>query len=307
MGTYTGPLVEKLKESGTGKVYHSINNVVTNTGRTSSTSPNGQNMPEEIRRCVEVPSHAIIQCDFSQLEMCAAAQLSGDRQLQYDVDNSDVHFETGKDVMGWRVPGDMDKHSRRLVKGVNFGIVYGGGAKTISKETGVPENLVKKQIDAFKKRYPHFVEWQQDLKATVAATPGVSPTFKDGETYYKHPWTSCTGRVYMFPDTKRPWDGKIGPNPSAVVNYPVQGFATADIVPLFVALLHGWTRMQTGYPFIAVHDSVAAVKKNGVTNAQIESEIRTIEKNLPKYIEGVYDVKMKVALKLDIEVKTTWT
>jgi DNA polymerase I-like protein with 3'-5' exonuclease and polymerase domains len=307
VGTYTQPLVAKLKESGTGKVYHSINNVVTNTGRTSSTSPNGQNMPEEIRRCVEVPGHAIIQCDFSQLEMCAAAQLSGDKQLQFDVDHSDVHFETGKDVMGWRTPADMDKASRRTVKGVNFGIIYGGGYKTISKETGVPENLVKKQIAAFKKRYPEFINWQDNLKATVAATPGVSPTFKDGETYYKHPWMSETGRMYMFPDTKRKWDGVIGPNPSAVVNYPVQGFATADIVPLFVALLHGWTRMQTGYPFIAVHDSVAAVKKSGITNADIEREIRTIEKNLPRYIEGVYDVKMNVALKLDIEVKTTWT
>lgn len=307
VGTYTKPLVEKLDASGTRRVYHTINNVVTNTGRTSSTNPNGQNMPEIVRACVKTAGHKVVQCDFSQLEMCAAAQLSKDFMLIHDVNNSDVHFETGKTVMGWRTTADMDKHSRRLVKGVNFGILYGGGPVTISKETGVPENLVKKQMTAFKARYPKFIKWQDDLKAVVVATPGMSPTFKDGEAYYKHPWTSVTGRVYMFPDSKRKWDGKIGPNPSAVVNYPVQGFATGDIVPLFIALLHGYSRMQHGWPFIAVHDSVAAIRKSTSTDLDVTRELRVVEQLLPHAIEQIYELELLVKLKLDIEIKDSWS
>lgn len=307
VGTYTGPLLAEMERNGDHRVFHTIHNTSTSTGRTSSTKPNGQNMPEVIRECVAAKDTKIVQFDFSQLEVCIAAQLSGDLTLRCDVETSDVHYETGKSVMGWRTPADMDKHNRRLVKGINFGIIYGGGKKTLSEQTGVPENLVEKQIKAFKDRYHIFADWQRDLKAQITRTPGILPEFKDGETYYYHPYYSESGRKYMYKDHKRPWDGKIGPSPSMIVNYPVQGFATGDIVPLFIAALHGWKPMATAIPFVPVHDSVAAVKRKKAAPTDIELEVRILEEALPRLIKEAYKVEMMVPLKLDLEIKDTWT
>ena len=307
VGTYTGPMLANIERRHETKAYHTINNVVTSTGRTSSSNPNGQNMPPEIRTCVYVnEDHPIVSFDFSQLELCIAAQLSGDPMMHHDVWHSDVHFETGKNVMGWKKPADMDKDSRRKVKGINFGIIYGGGVKTLSEQTGVPENLVQKQIDSFKTRYIVYTRWQEKLKAEVRGG-GHSPIFRDGEAYYLHDWVSPTGRKYSFRDTKRPWDGKIGISPSAVVNYPVQGTATGDIVPLFIAVLHGIRPMLTCHPFLAVHDSVTGVQRLPYTAAAVEHEVKEAELALPGLVEKVYNIKLNVPLKLDVEITTTWT
>lgn len=305
-GTYTGPFLARVRHTGESRAYHSINNVVTNTGRTSSSGPNAQNLPDLVRACVGAAGFEVFQMDFSQLELCGAAELSGDLSLLYDVKHSDVHYETGKDVMGWKDPADMDKHSRRVVKGVNFGIIYGGGEKTISKETGVPVELVKKQIAAFKRRYPVFTEWQKNLKKTVAGLRGTDPAFKAGESYYLRRWVSATGRIYMFPDSKRKWDGAIGPNPSAIVNYPVQGYATGDVVPLFIAYIHGYNRMQYGFPFVAVHDSVVGLVLP-TNREKIEREIKLAEEELPNLIAAAYGLVPAAPYKLDLEIKPTWT
>jgi DNA polymerase I-like protein with 3'-5' exonuclease and polymerase domains len=307
LGTYVKPFIEKQVD---GAIHHNINQCSTATGRTSSSNPNSQNMPDEVRKLIGVEDdvHKILQLDFSQLEMCAAAQLSNDPVMIHDVQHKDVHFETGKVVFGWKTPTDMDKHSRRLVKGVNFGTIYGGGPKTLSEQTGADENLVRKLQDAFKTRYPIFSLWQTNLKKEVGRITGSPPVTidADGQCYYTRMWRSTSGRMYGFQEMRNPYNGKIDVSPSCVVNYPVQGFATGDIIPLFIGYVFGFSTPECLSPINAVHDSIVAL-----VPAKREHEARawlgTAVSHLPKLIKEVYGIEMSMDLKVDIEVGDTWS
>ena len=182
------------------------------------------------------PGGSIIEIDFSQLEIVILACLSGDERLLADMETGrDLHFETGKSVFGWKTEADMDKLDRRIVKGVNFGLVYGGGWRTISNLTGADPDTVKALIKAFYDRYPGVAKWQEETMAKVkdAATWGPSRT-TSGRPAKDSQLVSPLGRVWRFTEDDPPWGGDPNFSPTKVKNYPVQGFATGDIVPLAV-------------------------------------------------------------------------
>lgn len=309
LGTYLEPFAEMmvLSASGNATIHHTINTTATGTGRTSSSNPNGQNLPEEVRGLVKSPPLKIVEVDFKQLEMCIAAELSGDPQLIHDVNHGDVHYETGKQVMGWTSPADMCKESRRTVKAANFGTIYGGSPMGISVQTGIDKSLITALQDSFASRYSVFAAWQKGLIRRITKTPGTGePTFtSDGRGCYLHFWKSPSGRKYAYRDRPRPWDGKLGPVPSEIVNYPVQGFATADIMPLFVGLLCGIVRPYWCTPINMVHDSVVLLADEK-SKALVEKKIREVIEALPEAIYLVYGIRMNTELKVDIEWSDAW-
>ena len=127
MGTYIGPFLERTKTIPT--IHPKMHMASTATGRLSSAEPNGQNMPPHARELFKSEFGNFHEIDFKQLEVCALAAITQDQQLIDDINNGvDIHFETGKQVMGWKTPSDMKKTERTIVKNVNFGLIYGGGA-----------------------------------------------------------------------------------------------------------------------------------------------------------------------------------
>ena len=241
--TYTGPFLAKLKTKDT--IHPSINLCSTNTGRTSSSSPNGQNMPPLIRECVKAEGE-FLYLDFKQLEMVAAATLSKDPQLIDDLNSGvDLHFETGKDVMGWTSPSEMTEESRRLVKAINFGLLYGGGAPKLANDSGADITLVKDLINSFYYRYPQVRQWQEEFYENVVNFM-VPDCLRDGEQCYKSMITLPPDhghRRFFFTEKESPtWlkkrtGRKYSFKPTETKNYPVQGFAGGDIVLNFIYIV----------------------------------------------------------------------
>jgi DNA polymerase I-like protein with 3'-5' exonuclease and polymerase domains len=131
----------------------------------------------------------------------------------------------------------------------------------------------------------------------------------DGNTLYTHfvahPW----GREYAFKERVPPWGGRPAPVPSEVVNYPIQGFATGDVVPLFLALLQTTRALSATIPNLkminCVHDSVVFECPDDYVTA-LTTKVHGAVDTLNKCIPILYGVDMHVDLTLEVEVGKTW-
>jgi DNA polymerase I-like protein with 3'-5' exonuclease and polymerase domains len=250
-----------------GIVHHSINQCATSTGRTSSSQPNLQNIPMpgedpvlNVKECFTSrygKSGVILEIDFKQLEVCALAWLTRDPQMLSDIrDGIDIH-STIADMIGWDV---TDKEVRRKVKTVVFAMIYGAGAKGIAASSGIPEASVKAIMKTFHRRYPAIKPYFIELEEIISKAPRYDLLARDGDgnPAPMFEWTSPTGRTYVFnQDAFRP-----GPAYTQVRNYPVQGTATGDIVPVVLGeigtvLRNASTSINAGVAMVTTtHDSI---------------------------------------------------
>lgn len=237
----------------------------TNTGRLSSANPNGQNMPPDARECFIAEHGYFHEIDFKQLEIVALAMVSQDPQLIQDLKNGeDVHYNSGRSVMGWKRPSDMTDATRRTVKSVNFGLIFGGTANGLAFSTGIARSTVSALIKSFYKRYPRVEEWQEDFYREVVGN--MRPAgIEDGEqTYCSKVLLHLSKRWFYFQEHKSPpWlRRKMGRafsfKPTETKNYPVQGFAGGDIVMMALVELYKRLRQcidNTKFR-CTVHDSI---------------------------------------------------
>lgn len=306
MSTYVEPFSKEIeKHPDHHRVFPSYNQTATATGRLSSSGPNGQNLPAEIQELIGGTTYDVISCDFKQLEVWAAAMISRDSQLMKDVAESDVHYEIGKQCGYWTKPEQMNKDTRRTIKGVVFGTIYGGKPKGLSKQSGIDVSTIMQVQAAFYKRYPRFSAWQKERIKTVTAEPSVGPVVfaPDGQALYNVIAKSATGRVFMHRQRVPDWGGAPKPVPSEIVNYPVQSFATADIVPLFLALLHGYSRDVYTRWFCTVHDSVIGIT---VDYGGSMGKLENIMKHIHGVAETIYECPALNPLTLEVERSNYW-
>ena len=159
-GTYVDALPE-LVNPATGRVHTTFNQAVAATGRLSSSDPNLQNIPirtplgREIRAAfVAEPGHVLISADYSQIELRVLAHLSGDAALTDAFTRGiDIHDRTAERVFG--ASSGLDKHElRRRAKIINYALLYGKTAFTLSKDIGVPQQAAQEFIDAYFAGFP---------------------------------------------------------------------------------------------------------------------------------------------------------
>lgn len=211
-------------------LHPSFNQHITSTGRLSSSKPNFQNMPRgdkfPVKRVIKsrFTNGLILEVDFAQLEFRTAVFLAQDKQGMEDIINGvDVHQYTA-DIIGC---------SRQDAKSHTFKPLYGGmlGKK---KE--------REYYERFLEKYQDIAEWHTQLedkaiKSKIVRLP--------------------SGREYYFPNIYKLKYGGTSQS-TAVKNYPVQGFATADIVP--IACYNVWSllreRQMKTILINTVHDSV---------------------------------------------------
>lgn len=290
VGTYYGPFLEESAHQGC--IYPKINTAVTGTGRLSSSNPNGQNIPPQAREVIRPrdPTYSVFEFDFSQLEMLAVACIARCPDLIKDLLNGvDVHFESGKSVMGWTKPSDMTEQDRKVVKNVNFGVLYGGKAAGLSKQTGVDKQIVQKLIDSFFTRYPRIAKNQEETFTRVVDHMMVYRHDDNGEQVYKSTiQDNVSGRKFTFVEQKAPpWlKAKTGRtysfSPNQTANYPIQGFAGGDIV--LYTLYHFWKIVRYTCRFImTVHDSIIIEGDSGITKHYTDSMESAIDKTVTKY------------------------
>ncbi|MDO5582011.1 MAG: DNA polymerase I [Planctomycetia bacterium] len=162
-GTYLDPL-PLLRHPETGRIHSSFNQVVTATGRLSSSDPNLQNIPvrteegKEIRRGF-VPDEklgfdTLISCDYSQIELRVLSHFSGDDHLRKAfAEDLDIHTDVASHLFD--IPAGMvSSEMRRTAKAVNFGLIYGQSAFGLSKMLGISREEAASYIDSFFKTYP---------------------------------------------------------------------------------------------------------------------------------------------------------
>ncbi len=223
-----------------GIIHHTLNQTATATGRLSSSKPNLQNIPGagdsvelDVKKCFTSrygPDGIIMEVDFKQLEVCALAWLTKDPNLIVDVCNGvDIHTVIAKEVG----LDPTDKKQRTDVKRIVFAMIYGAGSKGIAKTSGLGEALVKSVMAAFYYRYHTIKDFYDKRSKEIEARPryDILTRDKEGNPCPMFEWDSPTGRKYLYTQDKH----RPGPSYTQNRNYPVQGTATADIVPVVIA------------------------------------------------------------------------
>jgi DNA polymerase-1 len=164
-GTYIDALPQ-LVNPETGRVHTCFNQAVAATGRLSSSDPNLQNIPiktelgREIRRAfIAEPGNMLISADYSQIELRVLAHLSGDESLIAAFQRGDdIHDQTALKVFG--PDNQMDRYRQRsTAKMINYALLYGKSAFTLSKDIGVTPEVADRFIDAYFAGFPRVREF----------------------------------------------------------------------------------------------------------------------------------------------------
>ena len=173
--TYAEGLMKAIGEDG--RIHTTFQNLVTATGRLSSTEPNLQNIPvrtdlgAEIRKMfIPKPGCVLVDADYSQIELRVLAHIAGDTTMQEAFRSGmDIHTVTASQVFS--VPAEqVTPLQRRHAKAVNFGIVYGISEFSLSEDIGVSRYEAKAYIESYLANYPGVKAYMKQVVADAART-----------------------------------------------------------------------------------------------------------------------------------------
>lgn len=155
--TYIKPLL-KLGESSTlNRIHTSFLQTGTATGRLSSKEPNLQNIPtrsklgREVRNgFVAKDGYSFVGIDYSQIELRLLAHYSEDEALLTAFNNDlDIHRQTALKLFG----EEEADEKRGVAKSINFGLLYGMGARKLSQTLGISQAEAKGYIENYFKSF----------------------------------------------------------------------------------------------------------------------------------------------------------
>lgn len=295
------------------RIYPNLNHCQTNTGRLSSSQPNLQNQTDEgdVKRAFISrwgKDGCILELDYSQLEMVWLAGLSGDCTLISDInDGRDMHTELFKDEYG-REP---TKDERKLFKRRSFALVYGAGATGIAEQAKITLTEAKEFIKTFYTRYSGVKRRHDELK-TRANDEGVT-FYKEKETGPHKSWQLVMpwGRRYNFVTYHNTWSPTPTFSPTELKNYPVQGSATGDMVPMMLGILQrrleeaGHWERQDALLINTVHDSVLLDVKKEVLYDVARLCKETLE-DAPRYLKQHLGIDFPCKLSVSVEAGPNW-
>lgn len=245
--TYADGLMKQIGEDG--RIHTTFQNLVTATGRLSSTEPNLQNIPvrtdlgAEIRKMfVPKPGCVLVDADYSQIELRVLAHIADDKAMQEAfAGNTDIHTVTAAQVFD--VPQEsVTPLQRRHAKAVNFGIVYGISEFSLAEDIGVSRYEARAYIDSY---LAHYSGVRAYMKKVVEDARSLGYT----KTMY--------GRRRYIPDLKSSnFNIRQGAERIAL-NTPIQGTA-ADLIKL--AMIRVDSALSEKFPearlILQVHDEL---------------------------------------------------
>jgi DNA polymerase-1 len=163
-----------LKNHDNGRIYSSYQQIGTRTGRYTSSGPNAQQISKELRYLFRAaPGRALVECDYSNIEMRLAAEISGEPTLlRLYHEGADLHKVTASKVFGIS-EDDVTKEQRQTAKVINFGALYGGGIPYLMEAIpGLSVESAEKYLEAFKMGYPGLLAYwdrckNKSLRVTV--------------------------------------------------------------------------------------------------------------------------------------------
>ena len=245
--TYADGLLKVIDDDG--RIRTTFQNLVTATGRLSSTEPNLQNIPvrtdlgAEIRKMfIPKPGCVLVDADYSQIELRVLAHIANDKTMQEAFRaGMDIHTVTASQVFGV-APEAVTSLQRRNAKAVNFGIVYGISEFSLAEDIGVSRYEAKEYIENYLANYHGVRTYMKDVVANARET-GYT------QTMY--------GRKRYIPElTSSNFNIRQGAERIAL-NTPIQGTA-ADLIKL--AMIRVFNALKDHYPqatlLLQVHDEL---------------------------------------------------
>ncbi len=232
-----------------GRIRTTFQNLVTATGRLSSSEPNLQNIPvrtdlgAEIRKMfIPKPGNVLVDADYSQIELRVLAHIAEDKTMQRAfLEGMDIHTVTASQVFGV-LPEEVTALQRRHAKAVNFGIVYGISEFSLSEDIGVSRYEAKGYIDSYLANYHGVRDYMKNV-VIDAKEKGYT------QTLY--------GRRRFIPElSSSNFNIRQGAERIAL-NTPIQGTA-ADLIKL--AMIRVDKALAENYPaaklLLQVHDEL---------------------------------------------------
>jgi DNA polymerase-1 len=156
-----------------GRVHPSINTLRAKTGRMSVTAPALQTLKKHdprLRHCFRADAgNVLVSCDFSQVEVRVAAALSRDPTLMRVIASGvDIHDATAQLMYG----PSFTKEQRTISKRATFGTIYGGGARALASQTGVPVATARGVIERWRRTYPRVIAFGKDIAHAPVVVTG---------------------------------------------------------------------------------------------------------------------------------------
>lgn len=285
--TYVDGLLKLIHPDG--RVHSVFKQTETRTGRISSTEPNMQNIPvrKEIGRnmrkfFVAEDGYTLLDADYSQIELRVLASVCGDKNMQEAFsEGRDIHTSTAAQVFD--IPEDfVTPEMRSAAKAVNFGIIYGIGAFSLSKDIGVTVAEAKRYIKNYLDNFPKVSEFMDKT---------VDDGIKNGYV------TTLFGRRRYIPELSASNKVLQAFGKRAAMNAPIQG-AAADIIKIAMVRVYKKLREEDldARLILQVHDEL-------IIEAAEKDKDRA-EKILKDEMENA--VKFAVPMTVDVNSGRSW-
>ena len=245
--TYAEGLIKQI--GGDGRIHTTFQNLVTATGRLSSTEPNLQNIPvrtdlgAEIRKMfIPKPGCILVDADYNQIELRVLAHIAKDETMCAAFRNGmDIHTVTASQVFNVE-PEQVSALQRRHAKAVNFGIVYGISEFSLAEDIGVSRYEAKDYIESYLNNYPGVRDYMKQVVADARERGYTETMF---------------GRRRYIPELKSSNFNIRQGAERMTLNTPIQGTA-ADLIKL--AMIRVDKALRENYPeaklLLQVHDEL---------------------------------------------------
>ena len=285
--TYIDALPKLVKQDG--KIHTHFNQIVTTTGRLSSSDPNLQNIPIRTEfsnriRAGFVPeneNNVIMSADYSQVELRLLAHYSNDEGLiEAFCSDIDVHRVTASKIFNVPVE-EVTKDMRRKAKTVNFGIIYGQTRYGLSSTLGITPYEAQDLINKYFATYPKISTYINET-LECAQLNGWVETLYGRRRYLGAELNSRNANIREFAAR-------------AAINAPLQG-TSADIVKMAMVDLHQKLKKYKSKMILQIHDELVLEVPTSELDEIKSIVIEAMELNQP----------LRVPLKVDVSYGKTW-
>ena len=285
--TYVEGLLKVIGEDG--RIHTRFNQTEARTGRLSSDNPNLQNIPirtemgSKLRAYfVAKPGCVLVDADYSQIELRILAHVTGDAHMQEAfLSGADIHRSTAAKIYNIR-PEDVTPRLRSSAKAINFGIMYGKGAYSLSKDIGVSVKEAEAFLQTYLSTFPNIDGYMEKTIADARQCGYVSTLF---------------GRRRALPELNSNNHNIRASGERMARNTPIQGTA-ADVIKL--AMVRVWRRLRNekmeSRLILTVHDEL-------IVEAP-EAEAEKAAQILREEMEGC--VHYAVPLSTDVHTGKNW-
>lgn len=248
----------------------------------------------------------LVEIDCKQLEVCALAEITGDPVLIKEMnDGVDIHRAN---AASWKrkTLKDVTDEERKAAKKMSFQMQYGASAKGMAAKLGLEVAETKAFLDAYFAKYK-CVSGISDYLALQSKrnSQEIEPLSKQ----HSIPVDTPTGAAYTAGVYQNKYNGKWEPSFTQMKNYPVQGFATGDFVPLVLnmmqAEIEGFSLQDTVLFCNTIHDS-------GMFDCHVDSlacllfVFEKVFNDIPETFKELFDYELKVNYTYTVKIGQTW-